>query len=83
MAALIGEQITQKDVGLDAVPISIKTGALINLSKIYLEHEHRFGDRGVLELVKSLQHNTTVRVLSLKDCNLGPRAAKACARCAP
>lgn len=89
----------QKKIELDAIPISIRTGKTINLSKIYLENEFNLGDRclslymirslltemcihdrGVIELMKCLQHNTTIKILSLKDCNLGSRAAKACAR---
>lgn len=35
----------QKNAEVEAVPISIATGLTINLTKIYIENEHNFGDR--------------------------------------
>jgi len=41
------------------------------ISKLYIESEPQFGNKGVVALSRYLQFNTSLRILSLRDCGLG------------
>lgn len=50
------------------------------LLKLYIEGELKFGDRGAVELFKYLQYNSTLKLLSIRECGLTGRSALAFAR---
>ena len=51
-----------------------------SLIKLSIEGEHIMGDRGAVELLKLLQYNNTLKLLTLRDCALSSRTAIAFAR---
>jgi tetratricopeptide (TPR) repeat protein len=51
-----------------------------SLTKLYIENEPRFGIIGTNDLVKSLQYNTSLRILSIRRCGLDHRAVTSLAR---
>jgi hypothetical protein len=50
------------------------------LIKLSIEGEHIMGDRGAVELLKLLQYNNSLKILTLRDCLLSSRTAIAFAR---
>lgn len=46
-----------------------------SISKLYIDSEPLFGDRGCVKLMKHLQFNTELQTLSLTNCKLGSRSA--------
>mmetsp|Transcript_3827 Transcript_3827/g.5954 ORF Transcript_3827/g.5954 Transcript_3827/m.5954 type:complete len:1046 (+) Transcript_3827:145-3282(+) len=57
-----------------SVPMSV------SLYKIFIENEPLFGDRGIQSLLKGLAHNTSVKILALRGCNITNRGASATAK---
>ncbi len=64
--AIIGKQLFDKNTPL--------------LIKLSIEGERIMGDRGAVELLKLLQYNNTLKLLTLRDCALSSRTAIAFAR---
>jgi len=48
-----------------------------SLTKLYIENEPRFGIRGTVDLVKALQFNSSLRILSIRMCGLNHKAVPA------
>ena len=51
-----------------------------SLTKLYIEDEKSLGDTGISLLVKKLQYNTSLRVLSVRNCHLTKKSSNAIAR---
>lgn len=46
-----------------------------SLTKLYIEDEHSFGDAGMINLVKRLQFNSSMRLLSVRNCKLTKKSS--------
>lgn len=44
------------------------------LTKLYIENELNLGDRGVIPLFQALVYNTSLRIISIRNCNITARA---------
>jgi tetratricopeptide (TPR) repeat protein len=49
------------------------------LTKLYIDSEPKFGCKGVVALCKYLQYNSTLKILSFRDCQLGRECVSALA----
>lgn len=50
--------------------VGLGLGGGCSLSKLYIDGEPKFGNSGVTQLMKYLQFNTSLRILSLRNCRL-------------
>lgn len=51
-----------------------------SLTKLYIEDEKSFGDAGMTFLAKKLQYNTSLRVISIRNCSLTKKSSNAISR---
>lgn len=51
-----------------------------SLTKLYIEDEASFGDNGMVNLVKRLQFNSSLRILSVRNCKLTKKSSNDIAR---
>ena len=72
----IGKQIMNTYDG----PSSLLSSKECRLMKLFIEGEMSFGDRGAVEIFKCLQFNSTLKILSIRDCGLSHRTAVAASR---